>query len=158
MNPEYFNSADRRFKHLVEAGIVPAIVGGWGRAVNLNAVGLPGYKRHFRNLIARYSAYPVIWILGGETDKTQGPWYELAQYVKATEPYGRLLGSHTSHLRGALEDHVAFDFDIDATGHNSWATVNEVLGRTRTSLKFDPLKPFVSGESCYELHMQESGK
>ena len=156
MNPAYFDHADRRFKHLVDAGIVPAIVGGWGRAVNLNAVGLPGYKRHFRNLIARYGAYPVIWILGGETDKGQGPWHELAQYVEATDPYNRLLCNHSSHLRGALEGSAMFDFDMDATGHNSWNTVNEILGKTRQSLKYDPLKPFVSGESCYELHMQEN--
>lgn len=156
MNPGYFTYADRRFKHLVEAGIVPAIVGGWGRAVNLNAVGLPGYKRHFRNLIARYGAYPVIWILGGETEKGQGQWHELAQYVKSIEPYGRLFVNHSSHLRQALEGSDMFDFDMDATGHNSWNTVNEILGKTRQSLKFDPLKPFVSGESCYELHMQEN--
>ena len=156
MNPEYFNYADRRFKHLVDAGIVPAIVGGWGRAVSLNAVGLPGYKRHFRNLIARYGAYPVIWILGGETDKSQGSWYELAKYVREVEPYGRLLGNHSSHLREALEGHDLFDFDIDATGHNSWGTVNEIIGKTRQSFKYAPLKPFVSGESCYELHMQEN--
>ena len=156
MNPGYFTYADRRFKHLVEAGIVPAIVGGWGRAVNLNAVGLPGYKRHFRNLIARYGAYPVIWILGGETEKGQGQWHELAQYVKSIEPYGRLFVNHSSHLRQALEGSDMFDFDMDATGHNSWNTVNEILGKTRQSSKFDPLKPFVSGESCYELHMQEN--
>ena len=156
MNPKYFTYADRRFKHLVEAGIVPAIVGGWGRAVNLSAVGLPGYKRHFRNLIARYGAYPVIWILGGETEKGQGPWHELAQYVKSIEPYGRLFVNHSSHLRQALEGSDMFDFDMDATGHNSWNTVNEILGKTRQSLKIEPLKPFVSGESCYELHMQEN--
>jgi hypothetical protein len=156
MNPKYFTCADRRFKHLVEAGIVPAIVGGWGRAVNLSAVGLPGYKRHFRNLIARYGAYPVIWILGGETEKGQGPWHELAQYVKSIEPYGRLFVNHSSHLRQALEGSDMFDFDMDATGHNSWNTVNEILGKTRQSLKNEPLKPFVSGESCYELHMQEN--
>ncbi len=156
MNPAYFHYADRRFRHLVDAGIVPAIVGGWGRAVDLNSVGLPGYKRHFRNLIARYGAYPVIWILGGETDKGQGPWHELAQYVEATDPFDRLLCNHSSHLRGALEGSSMFDFDMDATGHNSWQTVNEVVGKTRQSLKNEPLKPFVSGESCYELHMQEN--
>jgi hypothetical protein len=156
MNPEYFNYADRRFKHLVDAGIVPAIVSGWGRAVNLTSIGLPGYKRHFRNLIARYGAYPVIWILGGETDKGQGAWHELAKYVEATDPYDRLFCNHTSHLRGALEGSSMFDFDMDATGHNSWTTVNNVLGKTRRSLKDEPLKPFVSGESCYELHMQEN--
>ena len=156
MNPKYFEYADRRIQHLVDAGIVPAIVGGWGRAVNLNPIGLPGYKRHFRNLIARYGAYPVIWILGGETDKGQGPWHELAQYVEAADPFHRLFCNHSSHLREALEGSAMFDFDMDATGHNSWKTVNDILGKTRQSLKYEPLKPFVSGESCYELHMQEN--
>jgi hypothetical protein len=156
MNPRYFDYADRRIKHLVDAGIMPAIVGGWGRAVNLTPVGLPGYKRHFRNLIARYGAYPVIWILGGETDKSQGPWHELAQYVDAIDPYNRLLCNHSSHLRNALEGHAMFDFDMDATGHNSWRTVNDVITSARRSSQYAPLKPFVSGESCYELHMQEN--
>ena len=31
VNPRYFDFADRRIRHLVEAGIVPVIVGGWGR-------------------------------------------------------------------------------------------------------------------------------
>ena len=31
VNPKYFDCADRRIKHLVDSGIVPAIVGGWGR-------------------------------------------------------------------------------------------------------------------------------
>jgi hypothetical protein len=156
MNPAYFDHADRRIKHLVEAGIVPAITGGWGRAVGFNAVGLPGYKRHFRNLIARYGAYPVVWILGGETDKRQGPWYELARYVREMDPYGRLLGNHSSLLRKALEDHVVFDFDMDATGHAAWRTVGAAIKNCQQSLNESPQKPFVSGESCYEMHMQEN--
>lgn len=156
LNPEYFQHADRRIQHLVEAGITPAIVGGWGRAVGLDAVGLDGYKRHFRNLIARYGAYPVIWILGGETEKKQGAWHELAEYVDAIDPFDRLLTNHTSHLRGALEGHAVFDFDMDATGHDSWKTVNQVLANLRKSAGDMPLKPFVSGESCYELHMQQN--
>jgi hypothetical protein len=31
VNPKYFDYANRRIKHLVDAGIVPVIVGGWGR-------------------------------------------------------------------------------------------------------------------------------
>ncbi|MFM8577854.1 MAG: DUF4038 domain-containing protein [Planctomycetaceae bacterium] len=156
VNPDYFRFADRRVQHLVDTGIVPAIVGGWGRAVTLSAVGLPGYKRHFRHLIARYGGHPVIWILGGETDKTQGPWHDLAEYVESIDPYYRLLCNHSSHLRGALEGSAMFDFDMDVTGHNSWATVHELLGKIRRSRSAVPEKPFVSGESCYELHMQEN--
>lgn len=94
--------------------------------------------------------------MGGETHKGQGPWHELAQYIREIEPYGQLLGNHSSHLRQALEDHAVFDFDMDATGHNSWGTVNAVVRKTRDSLGDLPLKPFVSGESCYEMHMQEN--
>ena len=156
VNPDYFRFADRRLIHLVDAGITPAIVGGWGRAVGLNAVGLPGYKRHYRNLVARYGAYPVIWILGGETDKGQGPWYEAAEYLAATDPYDRLLTNHSSHLRGAFEETAVFDFDMDATGHASWKTARQAIARARTTLKASPSKPYVSGESCYEQHMQEN--
>ena len=48
VNPRYFEFADRRFRHLVDAGIVPVIVGGWGRPQaggrsTLEQVGLAGF-------------------------------------------------------------------------------------------------------------------
>ena len=60
VNPAYFEYADRRIKHLVDSGIVPAIVGGWGRGDcnGMMLAGVDGIKRHWRNLIARYGAYP----------------------------------------------------------------------------------------------------
>jgi len=68
VNPKYFEYSDRRIKHLADADIVPAIVGGWGRGdCNGMLVGIEGLKRHWRNLIARYGAYPTIWIIGGES-------------------------------------------------------------------------------------------
>jgi hypothetical protein len=124
--------------------------------VGLNAVGLPGYKRHFRNLIARYGAYPVVWILGGETQKSQGPWYALAEYVDTTDPYDRLLTNHSSHLRHAFDNDAVFDFDMDATGHRSWETANSAIERAQQTRAKSPVKPYVSGESCYERHMQEN--
>ena len=154
VNPEYFNYADRRIEHLIDNGLTPAIVGGWGRAVTLNAVGLPGYKRHFRNLIARYGAYPVIFFVGGETAKKQGPWYEAAEYMDGIDPYNRLMANATSGMRGALKGSKVFDFDINITGHRSWETVDKVLSHLKKSYAYSPRKPFVSGESCYEEHMQ----
>lgn len=79
VNPRYFEFADRRIRHLVDAGIVPVIVGGWGRPQGggqstLMQVGLDGFKRHWRNLIARYGAYPTVWIVGGEAKDAYGPW------------------------------------------------------------------------------------
>jgi hypothetical protein len=156
VNPAYFASADRRIAHLTGAGIVPAIVGGWGRAVSLNVVGLAGYKRHWRNLIARYGAYPAVWILGGETDSSQGPWYELAQYLKAIDPYHHILVNHTSSGRGALEDSAAFDFDMSAPGHASWSTAGAAIAQITSTRALSPAKPVLTGEACYERHMQQN--
>lgn len=154
MNPEYFKYADRRFEHMIDAGIVPAIVGGWGRAVNLDAVGIDGYKRHFRNLVARYGAHPVVWIMGGETGSKQGPWYAAAEYLAATDTYDRMLTNHTNQGRDALEDHAVFDFDMDATGHAGYATVNKAIQDIINYRTIAPIKPILTGEACYEEHMQ----
>ena len=156
VNPAYFTYADRRIECLAGAGIVPAIVGGWGRAVGLNVVGLAGYKRHWRNLIARYGAYPTVWILGGETDSSQGAWYELAQYLKTIDPYHRSLVNHTSGGRTALEDSAAFDFDMNAPGHASWGTANTAIAQITSSRALSPAKPVLTGEACYERHMQQN--
>jgi hypothetical protein len=50
INVPYFDYADRRIKHLVDSGIVPAIVGGWGRGdCNRLEAGVVNIKRHWRN-------------------------------------------------------------------------------------------------------------
>jgi len=99
VNPAYFDAADARMAKLVAHGIVPAIVGGWGRPQaggqsTINQVGLDGFRRHWRHLIARYGAMPVVWIVGGEASDGNGPWAELAEYVRANDPYRHPLTYH----------------------------------------------------------------
>ena len=55
INPAYFDYADRRIQCLIEAGIMPAIVGGWGW--HMPAMGVEKMDRHWRYLIARYGAF-----------------------------------------------------------------------------------------------------
>ncbi len=101
LNPAYWDYADRRLKHLVDAELVPAIVGAWGRADcdAMKHVGVDGLKRHWRYLVARYGAYPVFWILGGElTNDTKwgvGPWGEVGRYVRSIDPYRHPLTVHS---------------------------------------------------------------
>ncbi len=47
-------------------GLVPDIMGLWG--FHVNWLGLEKTKQHWRYLIARYGAYPVVWTLCGEAD------------------------------------------------------------------------------------------
>jgi len=163
VNPEYFNYADRRLKHLVDAGIAPAIVGAWGRGDcnSMEAIGLEGLKRHWHYLVARYSAYPVFWILAGEipeeTKWNQGSWAELATYVRSIDPYHRLLTCHTGHgRRGAPGDSHVIDFDMVGGNHDERVAVApETVAIVSSAYSKQPPMPVLVGETCYEGHMQQ---
>src|SRR5205823_12980537 len=77
INPGYFDQADLRLGALVEAGLVPCIVGCWGYFVRW--MGVERLQQHWRYLIARYGAYPVVWCLAGEATMP---------YYLATDPAG----------------------------------------------------------------------
>ena len=81
------------------AGLAPCIVGCWGYFLPL--MGVAKMKKHWRNLIARWGAYPVIWCLAGEgampfylsKTKTEDAaaqrhgWTEVGRYVRSIDPY-----------------------------------------------------------------------
>ena len=154
-NPAYFTDVDLRFKMLQKADIVPAIVGGWGRGGSLEALGLPAYRRHWRNLIARYGASPVIWIIGGEAG---GPgWTEVAKYVRQTDPFHRPITIHPgSSARSAVTDESAIDFDMLQTGHGDWKAALGAHPQLTAALARQPAMPVLIGEACYEGHMQSA--
>jgi hypothetical protein len=163
VNPKYFDYADRRLKHLVESGIVPAIVGAWGRGDcnSMEAIGAEGLKRHWRYLVARYSAYPVFWILAGEipeeTKWGQGAWAEVATYLRKIDPYRRPLTCHTVHgRRGQKGDKHVIDFDMVGGSHDERVAVEpSTLDIVAKAYAKTPPMPVLVGETCYEGHMQQ---
>jgi hypothetical protein len=163
VNPKYFDNADRRLKHLVDAGIAPAIVGAWGRGDcnSMQAIGPAGLKRHWRYLVARYSAYPVFWILAGEipdaTKWGEGPWAELATYLRGIDPYRRPLTCHTGgRRRGNPGDNHVIDFDMFCGSHDERIAINpETITNMATACEKKPSMPTLVGEVCYEGHMQQ---
>ena len=163
VNPKYFEYADRRFKHLVDSGLVPAIVGAWGRGDcdSMKAFGPVSLKRHWRYVIARYGAYPVIWILAGEiADETKwgkGPWAEIAEYVREIDPYKHPLSCHTGQgRRGAEGDGCVIDYDMVGGNHDERrAIAKETLTLLTSACAQKPAMPVLCGETCYEGHMQQ---
>ena len=163
INPKYFDYADRRFKHLVDAGIVPAIVGAWGRGDcnSMEKFGAVNIKRHWRYLIARYGAYPVMWILAGEiADETKwgiGPWAEVAKYVREVDPYKHPITCHTGQgRRGAEGDVCLIDYDMLGGNHDERKAVeNGTLALLTSACAKKPAMPVLCGETCYEGHMQQ---
>ncbi len=160
VNPAYFGHADRRIRHLIDNGIVPVIVGGWGRPQaggrsTLQQVGLDGFKRHWRHIIARYSAYPVIWVVGGEARDDYGPWSDLARYVKRIDPMQHPICFHApADPADAIRDNSIFDFDMVAIGHEGLQTAATTLDLMRRCQSRSPKRPVLCGEACYEGHMQ----
>ena len=155
VNPAYFEFADRRIRHLVEAGILPAIVGGWGRGDcdGMKLAGVEGIKRHWRHLVARYGALPAIWIIGGES---QGPlWTEVGRHVRQTDPYLHLATMHPHHSgRSSVTDETVIDFDMLQTGHGDWSAATNAIPKVKAAFARTPAMPVVIGEYCYEGHMQ----
>jgi hypothetical protein len=155
VNPVYFEYADRRFRHLVNSGIVPAIVGGWGRGDcnGMAMAGLAGIKRHWRNLVARFGAYPTIWIIGGESG---GPeWTEVARYVQKIDPYRRPSTMHPFDSgRKQVTDETVISFDMLQTGHGDWEAARGAIPKLKAAYARTPVMPAMIGEYCYEGHMQ----
>lgn len=162
VNPAYFEAADRRLQHLVESGIVPAIVGAWGRSDcnSMQAIGADALKRHWRYLVARYSAYPVFWILAGEIDTAtkwgEGPWAEVARYLRAIDPYRHPLTCHTGGgRRGKPGDEVLVDYDMVGGSHSPDDVISQgTLSILTHAYSQNPPLPVLCGETGYEGHMQ----
>jgi hypothetical protein len=63
-NERWFAHADARVRLIVNHGLVPRIVGAWG--FYLQYMTNNQMVRHWRELIARWGACPVVWCLAGE--------------------------------------------------------------------------------------------
>jgi hypothetical protein len=169
INPAYFDAADLRVQYLVEKGLVPCVVGCWG--YHLPMYGEPAMKKHWRNLVARWGAYPVIWCLAGEgsmpyylsehkdqdTALQKRGWSEIGRYVRAIDPFHHPVSIHpSSNARDALEDSSVLDYDMLQTGHSDRASVPGTVRQVVGSLARTPKMPVVNAEVCYEGILEAS--
>jgi len=170
INPAYFDMADLRIQWLVRAGLVPCIVGCWGYF--LPWMGLEKMKRHWRYLVARWSAYPVVWCLAGEVvmpyylsetkendrDAQKRGWTELTRYVKEIDPHGSLVTVHPAGpWRDQLEDNSLVDFTMLHTGHGGPDSVADTISQTVQAYGQTPPKPVLDGEVNYEGILHGNG-
>jgi hypothetical protein len=157
VNPAYFDYADRRIQQLAEEGIVPAIVGGWG--YHMPQIGAAKMKRHWRYLVARYAAYPVVWIIAGEATEPRGPWPEVARYVHTLDPYHRPATFHPNcgkSARASVPDESVIDFDMLQTGHADMGSAPMTIALLSWQRSHTPPMPVVDGEVDYEGHMMSN--
>ncbi|MBN1808263.1 MAG: DUF4038 domain-containing protein [Planctomycetes bacterium] len=169
VNPRYFDLADLRIQWLVRSGLVPCIVGGWGYYVL--KIGPERMGKHWRYLIARYGAYPVVWCLAGEarmpwylsesreedSERQVSAWTEVGRTVRSTDPYHRLITIHPDVTgRDQVKDDGVLDFDMLQTGHHGREVVPNTIRILKAELKRRPVMPVMIGEVLYEGIMHES--
>jgi len=168
IRPEYFDAVDRRLMHLVDEGFAPCIVGAWGYYIPW--MGVEKAKQHWRYLIARYGALPVVWCAAGEANlnwylakqypvddrKQVTQWTEVMRYIRATDPFRRPLTIHPTGLgrlsaRHATDDESLLDFDLLQTPHGQRDAVEPTVRTVRESSADQPVMPVINGEAAYEM-------
>jgi len=165
INPSYFDMADLKIQWLVKSGLVPCIVGCWGYFIDF--VGVDVLKKHWRNLLARYGAFPVVWCLAGEAtmpyylapgDKrgeliaqAKSGWTEIARYMRELDPYHHPITIHPTDCgHNQVEDRSVIDLDMLQTGHGGWNSMPNTVKQVIDSLAIEPKMPVFDSEVCYE--------
>lgn len=164
INPAYFDAADKKIEYLVENGIVPCIVGCWGFFMKF--AGKEIIKRHWKNIIARWGAYPVVWCLAGEANmtfyddssvpieehlkKSRKDWNDIALYVHENDSFDRLVTIHpTSNGHEQIDDETLLGLDMLQTGHGSFASIVPTMKQMTKAIQRKKL-PVIDSEVCYE--------
>jgi hypothetical protein len=168
IRPEYFDAADARLRHLVDEGFTVCLVGAWGYFLPM--MGDMKINAHWRYLIARYAAWPVVWCAAGEANL---PWYQAKNFpsddramvpawsavmrqIRATDPFHRLLTIHPTAInrynaRHVTDDPALLDFDFLQTPHGQRGAVPVTVRAARDSYVATPVMPVVNGEAAYEM-------
>lgn len=172
VNPAWWDAADQRVEWLVASELMPCVVGAWG--YYLLWTGVEKMKKHWRYVVARWGAHPVIWCLGGETRlpwyddiftercdgisrELSGGWAEVSDYVRQIDPNGRLITAHPSPGDGSWSttdvffgDRSKCDFVMLQTGHWDKQSFKPSLDTLEREMALEPPLPVLNGEVCYE--------
>jgi hypothetical protein len=154
INPEYFQYLDRSVEILVEHGIAPVwqpVFHGYGwRGLRVAGPVIPPneYARYCRYLVARYGAYPAMWLVLGDGSGSEpgidAGGREIETWDAYRQPTGLHYGPH--HAAQAHQDKYWLDFQWIQTGHNG----EHRQDRLASHWHIAPIKAVANGEPTYE--------
>lgn len=170
VDPLWWDAADARITSLLEHGLVPAIVGAWSYYLGL--VGAEAMQRHWREILARWGAYPVVWVVAGELglpgyevvgrpDEAERvaecveAWRSHVRWLRDTQPFANPVTIHPCpafHLTSTdvLGDRELLDLVWMQTGHTERASVPVSLDALDREVASHPVLPVINSEVCYE--------
>ncbi len=155
ISPDRFRDVfDVQMDHLARQGFVIAL--GFGHYADSLAVPVDDLRRWARYLVARYGAYPVVWITCQEMTSPQQnrmeSWQEVAREIALADGYGH---PHSAHQ-------WVLDVDVRPLGPEPWHDWFALQGGHRGSgltpqarykgyYVFQPTRPIMETEAMYEL-------
>jgi len=177
INAAYYDRMDLGIRHLLDNGLVPCIVGMWGYWGL--AMGEERVHRHWRNLVARYAAWPVVWCLAGETtmptygtifrgdeaaiaaERTQQKaiWSRMGSWLREADPWHNPVTTHPRAPRASrydLEPGTPIDLEMVQTTHMGYSGLHSHLETLGKALATTPRLPVFSAEANYEGIMGSS--
>ncbi|MCP4166422.1 MAG: DUF4038 domain-containing protein [Chloroflexi bacterium] len=173
INPAYFDMADLRIAYMVQNGLAPCVVGCWGYF--LDFAGDDVLRKNWRNLVARWGAYPIVWCVAGEALMLyyvgdQGPddaeqhiealrsrWSDLTRALRSFDPYHNPITIHpTRYGRDQVDDPAILDLEMLQTGHNGYLSLADTVDFLEESLAREPTMPVFVSEVNYEGIMESS--
>lgn len=159
INPNYFDEADKKIFYLLEEGFTLCILGSWG--YYLKKMGLEKMQQHWRYIIARWGAYPIVWCLAGEATmpyylgskraseekQLKEGWEQMARYIRRIEPFGNLLTLHPMQCSLFEIDASLIDINLLQASHSGYESIAkgvELLLKTKGQM------PTIMDEINYE--------
>lgn len=159
MNPGFFQNADQRIGYLCSIGITPCLGMDWGPGIKSET--LEEFKRITSYIIARYSAFPVVWFVCGEYagNSEYLLWDQIGDLFEEKDAYAHVTTIHGNgenfiddpeqnpHNADLFREKKWYDFVMLQTGH-----LPTLPKRNNWRYYYDktPVKPVLEAENAYE--------
>ena len=156
LNPGFWQNIDQRMNYLASKGLVISFAQGIGRSMT-NSSGEADHKRLARYILARYGAYPTVWITAQEYNDfgaCGACWANVASYVYGLDPYKRANSMHNGPTNPiAYHDQAWYGFVTLQQAHNRADSVDYWLNQYNAN----PARPVLEDEANYEDIIPEYG-
>ncbi|THF80754.1 apiosidase-like domain-containing protein [Cohnella fermenti] len=146
MNPAFWANIDERIQYLSNSGFVTALGLDWGRS--LEEANEADYLRLARYVVARYGAYPTVWLGAGEyATGCSECWGDVSSYIYDIDPYKRLNFLHNAVWNpDEFRDEDWYQMDYLQAGHGGQKAKTYWLNQYEEQ----PTKVVIEGEANYE--------
>ncbi|KAA0231632.1 DUF4038 domain-containing protein [candidate division KSB1 bacterium] len=142
LNPGYWRAFDQRLAYMNEKGLVVGMMFAWANEGWQKFLTEAQVDRYAQYLINRYGAYNVMWILAGEYEEAllPGGYTRLGEFIKANDPYGHPITTHT------------IDTNADDFGDATWLSTiyQQIFNPSRITPDRRFNKPVINSEFGYE--------